>query len=243
MLSLLPSRPSVRHIMGAPCVCVTSCRYPMSVRQIMGTPLCQCITSWGHPRVYASYHGIPLCRCITSWGHACVCITSCGHPVTVRCEMRRRRWGRWLQTKNFYTLIRSGLASLCILLRGNSFRLRAIIYMMEGRKISVSFPYRWKTVGEAGVPSVTHTCLIIATVWNKFPSCPTPKQKQSTVLLSTIVSMLKHIPTEMWDQMILTHGSFFKDLQWEPLLRAFIFKIFVQFHLIFFFQVKGTAAV
>lgn len=139
MLSLLPSTPSVRHIMGRPCVCVTSCRYPMSVRQIMGTPLCQCITSWGHPRVYASYHGIPLCRCITSWGHACVCITSCGHPETVRCEMRRRLWGRWLQTKNFYTLIRSGLASLCILLRGNSFRLRAIIYMMEGRKSVLVF--------------------------------------------------------------------------------------------------------
>lgn len=33
-----------------------------------------------------------------------------------------------------YTLIRSGLASLCILLLGNIFRFRAIIYVMEDRK-------------------------------------------------------------------------------------------------------------
>ena len=37
------------------------------------------------------------------------------------------------QMKIFYTLIRSGLASLCILLLGNIFRFRAIIYVMEDR--------------------------------------------------------------------------------------------------------------
>lgn len=37
------------------------------------------------------------------------------------------------QMKIVYTLIRSGLASLCILLLGNIFRFRAIIYVMEDR--------------------------------------------------------------------------------------------------------------
>ena len=37
------------------------------------------------------------------------------------------------QKKIFYTLIRSGLASLCILLLGNIFRFRAISYVIEDR--------------------------------------------------------------------------------------------------------------
>lgn len=62
------------------------------------------------------------------------------------------------QTKIFYTLIRSGLASLWTLLLGNIFRFRAIIYVMGDRN-------GWKTLSAASLPSVTHTVLIIAIVW------------------------------------------------------------------------------